>query len=178
MGCCLFADVQIGLNSLLICFEMFIAAIAHRYAFPHETYVDGSLKLLMEERAQVWNSKYVVYINDILTRSILSLSQMAAEHVQSSFSLNNQAALKHFELSHSYDFTYPLDEHGIYCWLYLFSCIFESLHVAILIPRCRVISSLIVELCLFSPKWFTYLSFYRPYIFLSVMHCFCDQIYT
>ena len=44
------AEVQIGANAILICIEMFFAAIAHRYAFPHDVYYDGTLEALMKQR--------------------------------------------------------------------------------------------------------------------------------
>jgi hypothetical protein len=44
-------QVQVAINNTLICVEMFIASIAHKYAFPWEVYADGSLQQLMEARA-------------------------------------------------------------------------------------------------------------------------------
>ena len=44
-------EVQIGLQDFIISIEMFLAAIAHKYTFGAETYKDGSMALLMEQRA-------------------------------------------------------------------------------------------------------------------------------
>lgn len=44
-------EVQVGLQDLLVCIEMFIAACFHKYTFGYETYANGSMKLLMDQRA-------------------------------------------------------------------------------------------------------------------------------
>ena len=44
-------QVQVGLQDFLVCIEMFIAACTHKYTFGSETYADGSLRLIMEQRA-------------------------------------------------------------------------------------------------------------------------------
>ena len=44
-------EVQVGLQDFIICIEMFIFACCHKYAFGYETYSDGSLALLMEQRS-------------------------------------------------------------------------------------------------------------------------------
>jgi len=45
-------DVQIGLQDLLVCIEMFVAACFHKYTFGVETYASGTIKTLMDARAQ------------------------------------------------------------------------------------------------------------------------------
>ena len=44
-------EVQVGLQDFIICIEMFIFACCHKYAFGYETYSDGSMALLMEQRS-------------------------------------------------------------------------------------------------------------------------------
>lgn len=43
--------VQTGLQDFLVCLEMFIAAAAHRYTFGYDQYANGTMKLLMDQRA-------------------------------------------------------------------------------------------------------------------------------
>jgi hypothetical protein len=44
-------EVEVGLQDFLICIEMFLAACTHKYTFGFETYKNGSMKLLMDQRA-------------------------------------------------------------------------------------------------------------------------------
>ena len=47
-------EIQVGLQNFIICIEMFITAIVHRYTFGHEDYANGALKLIMETRVAMW----------------------------------------------------------------------------------------------------------------------------
>jgi len=44
-------EVQVGMQDFLVCIEMFIAACTHKYTFGSETYADGTLRLIMEQRS-------------------------------------------------------------------------------------------------------------------------------
>lgn len=44
-------EVEVGLQDFLVCVEMFVAACCHKYAFGFETYRNGTMKLLMDQRA-------------------------------------------------------------------------------------------------------------------------------
>src|SRR4051812_42268398 len=44
-------EVQVGLQDFCVCIEMFVAAAVHKYTFGYETYANGSMKVLMEQRA-------------------------------------------------------------------------------------------------------------------------------
>ena len=44
-------EVQVGLQDFIVCIEMFLFAVVHKYTFGYETYNDGSLAILMEQRA-------------------------------------------------------------------------------------------------------------------------------
>ena len=44
-------EIQIGLQDFIVCIEMFIAAAVHKYTFGWETYANGTMKLLMDQRA-------------------------------------------------------------------------------------------------------------------------------
>jgi hypothetical protein len=44
-------EVQVGMQDFLVCIEMFIAACTHKYTFGSETYADGTLRTIMEQRS-------------------------------------------------------------------------------------------------------------------------------
>ena len=44
-------QVQVELQEFIICIEMFVAAIAHKYVFDYREYTDGKIKIIMDERA-------------------------------------------------------------------------------------------------------------------------------
>ena len=44
-------EIQVGLQDFIVCIEMFIAAAVHKYTFGWETYANGTMKLLMDQRA-------------------------------------------------------------------------------------------------------------------------------
>jgi hypothetical protein len=44
-------EVQVELQDFLVCVEMFVAAAVHKYTFGYETYANGTMQLLMTQRA-------------------------------------------------------------------------------------------------------------------------------
>jgi hypothetical protein len=45
VGC---ADVSLGVHNFLVCIEMFLMALFHRYAFGYEQYKSGALAQLIQ----------------------------------------------------------------------------------------------------------------------------------
>ena len=54
-------EVQVGLQNFIICIEMLITAIAHKWVFGHEQYEDGSVTMIMELRAAEYNKPEISY---------------------------------------------------------------------------------------------------------------------